>query len=371
LSFFDEDEQPSTEIRKPRTPRPPAARRPQRDPGRVPPDHHALVVRRRVLAGVGALVVLVLVVVVASAVSGSAKEEAETYAHNVSSLIKESDEVVSSPLFQAISAAGNQQRGSVESAINTYSSLAEEQERKVVALAVPESLESAQRYLELVFDLRAEGLRKIGSHISAALGGGSESASDYRYIAGAMQTFLTSDVVYSQRVAPLIEGALSTDGDSGVQVAHTQFLPNLGWLEPGTLTARVSGQAATAGSGAVTPGTHGSNLVGVDVSGKALVPGENNPVSGGPNPTFVVKVEDDGESRQSDVKVDVGVTSAGREYSAYNILRKVAPGQTADVEVPVEGVPLNTPTKVEVYVEPVPGETDLENNKAAYEATFS
>lgn len=371
MSFFDEDEQPSTEIRKPRTPRPPAARRPQRDPGRVPPDQHALVLRRRVLAGVGAVVLILIVVLVAGAVSGSGKEEAETYAHNVSSLIKESDEVVSSPLFQAVSAAGSQQRGTVEQTVNNLSYLAEEQEKKVDALGVPEALKNAQRDLELVFDLRAEGLRKIGSHISAALGGGSESGSDYRYIAGAMQTFLTSDVVYSQRVAPLVEGALDTDGATGVQVARTQFLPNLGWLEPGTLTARVSGQAATAGSGAVTPGTHGSNLVGVDVNGKALVPGEDNPVSGGPNPTFAVKVEDDGESRQSDIKVDVGVIAGGKEYSAYNILRKVAAGTTQAVEVPVEGVPLNTPTKVEIYVEPVPGETDLENNKATYEATFS
>ena len=41
------------------------------------------------------------------------------------------------------------------------------------------------------------------------------------------------------------------------------------------------------------------------------------------------------------------------------------------MEVPIEGLPLNTGAKVEVYVEPVPGETDLENNKATYEATFS
>lgn len=371
MSFFDEDEPPSTEIRPPRASRPVSASRPQRAPRRLPPDHHALVVRRRVLAGVGAVVLIVIVIGIAGLVSGGGKEEVETYGHAVSAIIKESDENVSSPFFQAISGAGAGQRGSVEQRINELRYLAEEQEKKASALSVPESLAGAQRYLELVLDLRAEGLTKIGGRISAALGGGTESGSDYKLIAGAMQTFLTSDIVYSQRVAPLIDNALEADGASGQDVADTQFLPNLGWLEPGTLTTRVSGQSATAGSGALAPGTHGTNLVSVSVGTNQLLPGEANHVAGGPNPTFTVKVENDGENRESDIKVDVSVTASGKEYSSYNIIAKAAAGQTQGVEVPIEGVPLNTSTQVEVYVEPVPGETDLENNKATYEATFS
>ncbi len=371
MSFFDEDEPPSTEIRQPRTSRPPAGNRPQRAPGRPPPDHHALVVRRRLLAGAVVVVVILVVVLIAGLVGGGGSEEAETYAHNVSALIKESDEDVGSPLFQAISGAGAAQRGSVEQRINELRFVAEEEQKKATAMSVPEKLVAAQRDLELVLDLRAEGLTKVGAHISPALGGGTESASDYKRIAGAMQTFLASDILYSQRVAPLIDAALSADGVNGQEVASTQFLPNLGWLEPGTLTARISGQTAGAGSGALTPGTHGSTLESVSVGSNQLVPGEANHVSGGPNPTFTVKVLDDGENRESDIKVDVSVTAAGKLYSSYNIIAKISPGQDQDLEVPIEGVPLNTVAKVEVYVEPVPGETDLENNKAAYEVTFT
>jgi hypothetical protein len=133
----------------------------------------------------------------------------------------------------------------------------------------------------------------------------------------------------------------------------------------------MSGHAAPSGGGAPAPGTHGSALVGVSVGNTALAPGELNHITSGPNPTFTAKVENTGENSETNVKVNVSVAAAGKLYSAYNIIPKTDPGHTASVEVPLEQLPLNTGAKIEVYVEPVPGETDLENNKATYEATFS
>jgi hypothetical protein len=366
LSFFDEDEPPSTEMRRPRTPRPAAPSR--RSHQATPGDQHATVVRRRVLAIAGVVVLVAVIVLIASLVSGGKQEALEGYGRNVSAIAKESNEDVAAPFFQAISGAGSQQRGSVEERIDEYRELAEHQSARAEKLSVPSSLEAAQRYFLLVLGMRAEGLTKIRGLIAVALGGGSESANAYKQIAGAMEIFLSSDVVYSQRVAPLIEESLSANGVSGQTIAPSRFLPNLGWLETATVTARISGH--TAPSAAIAPGTHGSSLVGVSVGSTALVPGELNHINSGASPTFTVKVEDDGENAESNVKVDVTVTTAGKQYSAYNLIPKTTPGQSSTVEVPIEGLPLNTGAKVEVYVEPVPGETDLENNKATYEATF-
>jgi hypothetical protein len=42
---------------------------------------------------------------------------------------------------------------------------------------------------------------------------------------------------------------------------------------------------------------------------------------------------------------------------------------TSNVEVPVEGVPQGA-ARISVYVLPVPGETNVENNKGSYLAVF-
>ena len=60
-----------------------------------------------------------------------------------------------------------------------------------------------------------------------------------------MEIFLASDVVYSQRVVPLIQQALAAHGIHGLSTATSRVLPNIGWLEPNTVLARITGQPAT------------------------------------------------------------------------------------------------------------------------------
>ncbi len=73
---------------------------------------------------------------------------------------------------------------------------------------------SAQRDLLLALDLRVEGMTKLAALLPTALGGQAKQASTK--IAGDMEIFLASDVIYSQRVAPLIQQTLAADGVSGL-----------------------------------------------------------------------------------------------------------------------------------------------------------
>jgi hypothetical protein len=52
------------------------------------------------------------------------------------------------------------------------------------------------------------------------------------------------------------------------------------------------------------------------------------------------------------------------------VIEKTEPGKTTSVQVPVTGVPLGVASRIEVYVQGVPGENDLENNKGKYLAIF-
>ena len=121
----------------------------------------------------------------------------------------------------------------------------------------------------------------------------------------------------------------------------------------------------------VAPGTHGSALISVGVGATALQPEPTlNHIGSGGTPTFTVTVEDTGSNPETNVKVDVTVTAGGKQFKASHAIDSTEPGKTAKVEVPVTGVPLGVASKIEAFVEPVPGETSVENNKTTFLAIF-
>jgi hypothetical protein len=228
----------------------------------------------------------------------------------------------------------------------------------------------AQRNLVLTYDLRAEGVTKIAALVPTALGGQGKQANTL--IAGDMEIFLASDVIYSQRVAPLVQQTLASNGIHNLSTTPSRFLPNLGWIDPATVNARITGQSASAAqSGTALTGHHGSALKGVSVGTNTLEaePALNH-IGGGGNPTFTAMVENAGEFPETNVKVDVTVTAAGKQFKASHAIEKTEPGKTVNVDIPVTGVPLGVASKIEVQVEPVPGETNHEGTKNTYLAIF-
>jgi hypothetical protein len=212
-------------------------------------------------------------------------------------------------------------------------------------------------------------MTKLAALVPTALGGQAQQTSPE--IAGAMETFLASDVIYSQRVAPLIQQTLAANGVQGVTTGATHSLSNIGWLEASTVQSRITGQASSSSQSSPVSGNHGSALKGVSVGTNNLEPESAlNHISGGGNPTFTVQVEDSGEFPQTNVKVDVTVTAGGKQYKSSHVIDKTEPGKTLDVEIPVTGIPLGVAAKIEVNIEAVPGENDLENNKGTFLAIF-
>jgi hypothetical protein len=333
-------------------------------------------VRRRVAAGIGVVLLIAIVLIVNSCLKSEKQQALKNYNQSVSQIARESDEQVSRPLFSTLTGAAHKPALNVEEQIDQLRLQAQNLANRAKGLSVPSEMTAAQRNLLLALDLRAEGLTKLAALLPAALGGHDTQAGSQ--IAGNMENFLASDVIYSQRVAPLIEQTLASAGIHGANTASTRFVTNIGWLEPSSAQARISGQATGASPSAQpVTGNHGSALKGVSVGGNTLVAESAesaesglNHISGGSNPTFTVQVENSGEFQETNVKVDVTVTAGGKQYSASNVIEKTEPGKTTSVQVPVTGVPLGVASKIEVYVEGVPGENDLENNKGKYLAIF-
>ena len=375
MSFFEDGEEtaqrsasagaPEQGAAPPRRARP---RRPQRSGRPLPADQHTLMVRRRVAAGAAVVALIVIVLIINGCLKSQRVQSLKDYNHNVGVIATESDEQVSAPLFSTLSGASGKSALNVEEQVDQLRIEAQNLANRADGLSVPGEMASAQRNFTLAMNLREEGLTKIAGQLPSALGANGKQA--ITYIAGAMQTFLASDVLYSQRVAPLIQQELAGAGVSGVSTAASSFLPNLGWLEPNTVSARITGQSASSSQPPVT-GNHGSALKGTSVGSNTL---ESEPtlnhITGGSSPTFTVMVENSGEFPETNVKVTVTVTAGGKQFKASHAIEKTEPGKTVSVDIPVAGVPLGVASKIETYIEGVPGENDLENNKGTYLAVF-
>jgi len=325
-------------------------------------------VRRRVFAGVAVVLLIIIVLVINGCLKSQKTQSLKDYNRDVSAIAQETDTQVAKPLFTALSGAPGKSALDVEVQVDQLRIQAQNIASNIKKLSVPGDMKSAQQQLLTLANLRVEAITKIASLLPAALGGNGKDAATK--IAGDMEIFLASDVLFSQRVAPHIQEALSGNGIHGLTTTPSRFLPNLGWLDTGTVLSRLTGK--TVGANGVTAGTHGSALLGVSVGTTALASEPTiNHISGGGSPTFTVNIEDTGDNSESNVKVGITVTAGGKQFKASHVVNSIQPGNKVNVEIPVTGVPLGVAAKVEANVEPVPGETNAENNKATYLAIFS
>jgi hypothetical protein len=53
------------------------------------------------------------------------------------------------------------------------------------------------------------------------------------------------------------------------------------------------------------------------------------------------------------------------------VINQTQPGSKVNVEIPVTGIATGVASRIEAYVEPVPGETETENNKMTFLAIFA
>lgn len=319
---------------------------------------------------------LILLVVGINACRSSAKKNAlRDYNRNVGTLATQSDTDVSKPFFALMGNPGNRSAVNVETQINQYRVVAEDIADRAKNLSTPSDMAGAQRNVVQALNLRVEGLQKIADNIRAALSSGSSSEQATNQIAGEMQNFLASDVLWSQRVVPLISQTLSDNSVTGQDIQSSRFLPALSWLDPSFVAGRLGSSAGggTTSGGPVAPGTHGHGLTSVNVGTLTLQPGGAvNRIPASPTPVFTVKFQNQGQNDERDVVVTVSITGAGRPTKVKKTVAKTTAGQPAQVDVPLTSAPpAGTPVQIEVAITPVPGEKTTSNNKQTYTALFT
>lgn len=376
MSFFDDDD-PPTRSARPR--RPTASRaagsraaRPRPSGGGGASADQQLLIRRAIALGVGVLVLILLVIGVNSCRTSARKNALRDYNRDVSALIRESDKDVGQSFFALFGSASSPVE--LETQINQFRVRAEDEAGRAKNFSVPGNMVGAQRNLLTVLNFRAEALGAIANRIRTARSSGNGASDATTQIAGQMQKFLASDVVYSQRVAPLIKQELDDNEITGQGIAASSFLPNLGWLDPATVARRIGGRAASgAKGGPVAPGLHGHGLTSVKVGTVELQPSPTpNRIPAGANVAFDVTFANQGTNDESDVNVRVRVTGGGKPITVTKSVTQTRQGASASVSVPLgQAPPIGTPVTIEVTVGAVPGEKKTDNNKQSYTAIFT
>jgi hypothetical protein len=191
-----------------------------------------------------------------------------------------------------------------------------------------------------------------------------------------MQAFNASDVVYSQRVAPLILRALeddgiaaSYDGRDGEQVAaYAPFLygDNFTLMAPENVAALLGASGTgtdTTDDGEVAPGLHGHQLDSVSVGGTTLEPGGSATLPASPPPTFDVAFTNGGEHDEQNV--------SGTPITASTVVPTTSAGEAATAQVAFrQSPPTGGVAEIRVTIAGVGGERSLDNNTATYNALF-
>jgi hypothetical protein len=384
MSFFDDDEPIRASRTRPARPRQPAPGGSTRVGGRRPPGGGGRgpdpteVRKRQAILGTGVVIFVILCLFLLKSCADSRKERSlKDYNRNVTEVITDSDKV-GTDFFAAMDAA-QASGGDLDVRVNSLRLTSEELVKRAKGLDVPGQMARAQGDLELVLNLRSEALRKIGERLPSALVSGRDNAQTSEaavtQIAGQMQQFLASDVVYSQRVAPYIRNALSDNGVTGQRIKTSRFLPSLGWLDKNNVADRLGSERVGGGVGASSkpaPGSHGHGLTSVSVGSTALTAGTAvNKLRRNPPPSFTVRFQNQGENAEREVAVTVRISGLGKTISRKRTVAQTAAGASAQVTVPLPAPSTTGGATVTVTVNPVPGESNTTNNKATYTVLFT
>jgi len=376
LSFFDDEgDEPITATRASR----PAPRRPS-GARRRGPDDRTLLIRRAGAALVAILVVVVIVLIVKTVIDNQATDALKTYLTKVNTLAG-SESTARYDLFNQLDLAYNSANQiAVANDVQQEVQAVQTDYRTAQGWSVPSQMLPAQRELVSALGFRYQALRAIENTIPSALGTGDQTAA-ITQLAGDMELLLTSDVIYAERVAPLIQQALTTAGITTGTVTPSAFLPDTAWVIPQTVATRILGYVPVSLGGRPQTGSNGHELLDVTYgSGTALSTSASNTIAlGAQGVTFVLTVKNSGTGIVHDVLTKVHFFARGVSTSCLDRTGSIpvtSPAGTYHSTIVVSPPASCTSffhraLLMTAEVDPVPGETDTANNKQHFTVVFT
>jgi hypothetical protein len=386
LSFFDEGDEPRTAIRSPQPP-------PRRAPARArrgPADDRTLLMRRAGAAAIVLLILIGIVLAIKAVLNHQAIQGLKTYNSEVNAIVSEEQMNVRDQFFHDIDGAfTSSDPAEVPTNLQQLVSTEGGYYHQAQAWSVPAQMVGAQRYFVEALGFRYQALQGIEEQMTKAIASSNDQTSAIKLIAGEMENLLTSDGLYAERVLPLIQQALTNAGISGQTTQQSMFLPDIGWLAPATVAARILGDVPTSLGGTPAAGTNpGHELTGVAVQSPngtqttpLTSPGINTFAYTPAGITFVLSVLNSGNVKEYGVETEIYFKKAGLDTSCLKSTSQIpatVPGSSYDSSIvfaPSSCADLsdfyNVPLQMTAGVVPVSGEKLKSNNFQTFLVEFT
>ena len=362
FDFFEEPDTRETEER----PRRRRARPPVRPPTGLTP-----LLRLIGLISFAILIVLLLVVWINGCREDQRKDAYRDYVEKVDDYATQSQRL--GRRFNTLLTTRGTKEADVE---NELSGLATQQDQianNVRALDPPGRLRDQHAHLLDAFDLRTNGLRGMTEALRSTAQSKNANAAGAE-LALQMQRFVASDVIWEDLFKEPTKGELDNLGITGVNVPSSLFLRNPDIATTASMKSvwqRIHG-AATGGANCSPRGT---GIVSTKVlPNQTLSTDTTNTIQLSTDLTFSVTIKNSGCAQEVGLKVRLTIQQSPRPITAQRTIDLVDPGDEATVEfndLQSRLPQLDQKTSLTVEVEPVPGESNTDNNEESYPVQFS
>ncbi len=359
FDFFDES--PTAESAPRRgLPRRRLPKRPPRPPG------GQQLYRLGVLIAGAIVLAVILILVVQSCRSNQKQSEYEGYVDDVSGVASASEEL-GGQLNTSLTTPGitlEDLRGDVEGLRDQQEQLL----RSAQELRPPGPLLEQQESLVETMQFRVNGLAGLATAL-AQVAQSSNAEQTGAALASQAQRLVASDIVYADAFEEPTGRVLEDENIGDVPVPGSKFVQNPEFASPnawGLIVQRLT-QSPQGG------GLHGNGIQAVRwlPGGEELSPSADNTVVASDSLAFEVVVENSGESQETQVAVRLVIQQNPRIRKEQEI-DLINPGETETVTFrDIGNVTFSTRTTMIVTVEPVPGETNEDNNSAQYRVIFT
>ena len=373
LEFFEEPEtveSPDRPRRRMRPQRPGGPRRP------APPPPGAVALAR--LAGFVALAIAVIVGLVfwvGSCQGKSTHDEYKSYMDKVQPIAQSSAATGTAALASAFSSKGLTLT-KLHSQLEQWSLEQQQNYNAALRLRPPAALQTAHQQVLATLQLRAIGLTGLANTLAEA--GSKPAAKVAGLLANQAQTLSASDLVWTELFKLPATQTMTRLGVKGVIAPPSQMVTNPEVITPHSFEEVYASLTATNPTGKVT-GLRGSELLSTDaVAGSSTQPlstSSSTTVDVAANLVFRVMFKNAGNFQEVKVPVTLTVTVFNKPVLTRRTkVLSVDKGATATVNFGNLGLPtraFGASATVHVLVGKVPGEKNLDNNRASYPVFFS
>jgi len=379
FDFFDEPETVEATQRGRRLPR--RDRRgdggagggwPRRPPMRAPTGLIPLA-RLVGLIAIAIAIVVALVFWVGACQGKSKHDDYASYAAKVKTIAQSSTQL--SVEFANKLVSPGLKAADLETSLQQYAQQEQQAFDQAQHIRPPGPLRQIHQHLIDSLELRARGLAGLGDALSQTAST-KDAATAAQKLADRAALLTASDVVWDELYKAPASQELSTLGVTGVVIPESHFVSNPELLSLRSLTVLLTQIRGGASTGGTPGGKHGDGLVSVKVEpqGDTLTTDTATTVKVSADLSFVVTVEDSGDSQEINVPVTLTIDAGGKPIVNRKTIQVIQAAQQETVtfgnfNLPTSAFGAKATVKVEVGA--VAGEINTANNAASYTVFFT